>query len=158
MSDSDMVEVHKDDLGYLLAHVADELHGHPDRRHWTLPLLLRAVTRLNYSLGENKLIDLERLTPQQVAAGPHHRDIRLHQEEVRFASDAKRTPSAWRIERLRREIAVWLRTRGYVEVDESTTYLNAEAVGTIDCIREVDGSMFKVDIRGGFLFRKGDNE
>ena len=34
------------DLEYLLAHVADEIHGTPDSEHWQLPLLRQAIERL----------------------------------------------------------------------------------------------------------------
>ena len=41
------VTVDAGDLQYLLGHVADEIHGHPDPSHWKLPLLTQAIARLS---------------------------------------------------------------------------------------------------------------
>lgn len=43
----DAVMVRRSDLEYVLAHVADEIHGHPDPSHWRLPLFAEALERLN---------------------------------------------------------------------------------------------------------------
>lgn len=45
--ENEMISVRKDDLEYLIAHVADEMHGHPDRSHWQLPGVLEPVARLH---------------------------------------------------------------------------------------------------------------
>jgi hypothetical protein len=45
-----MVEVRRFDLEYLLAHVADEMNGHPDPAHWRLPLLTQALERLQQAV------------------------------------------------------------------------------------------------------------
>jgi hypothetical protein len=179
MSDSDMVAVHKGDLAYLLAHVADEIHGHPDHVHWFLPFLQHSIIRLNHSLGENMLIDLERPTltqPTQAShelhqgtAAPednpfrrvgrlHDGELRPSQSEIKYSFDAKRTPSARRIEILRDEIAVWLRTHGYVEVEQSLTYLDTGAVGNVSCTRTSDEAIFNIDVRGGYRYGRSDSE
>jgi hypothetical protein len=41
------VMVSRNDLQYLLAHVADEIHGAPDHRHWELPMLKDTIARLS---------------------------------------------------------------------------------------------------------------
>jgi hypothetical protein len=48
-----LVIVRRDDLEYLLAHVADEVYGtpRPDRSHWQLPLLNEAIARLTGALA-----------------------------------------------------------------------------------------------------------
>jgi hypothetical protein len=46
------ITVRRDDLEYLLAHVGDEMHGHPDPRHWHLPLLDEAIARLYAAVTE----------------------------------------------------------------------------------------------------------
>jgi hypothetical protein len=43
----DAVLVSRSDLEYVLGHVADEIHGHPDPAHWRLPLFTEALERLN---------------------------------------------------------------------------------------------------------------
>lgn len=48
-----LVSVHRGDLEYLLAHVADEMHGHPDPAHWRLPLLTETLERLQQAANSD---------------------------------------------------------------------------------------------------------
>lgn len=43
--------VSRDDLEYVLAHVADEIHGNPAPAHWNLPLFREALARLHAALA-----------------------------------------------------------------------------------------------------------
>lgn len=45
------VPVVRGDLEYVLAHVADEIHGNPDPAHWDLPLFREALGRLRTAAG-----------------------------------------------------------------------------------------------------------
>jgi hypothetical protein len=166
-----MVGVHKNDLAYLLAHVADEIHGHPDHIHWLLPLLQRAIGRMNYALGEDKLASLERQVPLQLQSPEtsdtgnanrtsgllHGGEPRLSPDEIRYSFEAKRTPAAVRIENLRDEMAAWLTLRGYT-VDTATTYLDSGAVGNLSVQHRRDTTIFSIDVRGGYLYMHKDDE
>jgi hypothetical protein len=44
--ETDPVQVERDDLQYLLAHVADEMYGDPDPGHWKLPVITNVINRL----------------------------------------------------------------------------------------------------------------
>jgi hypothetical protein len=48
---SSNVIVRREDIQYLLAHVADEIRGRPDPAHWHLPMLRDAITRLSAAAG-----------------------------------------------------------------------------------------------------------
>ena len=47
IADRGLVAVSREDLQYVLAHVADEIHGNPDPAHWNLPLFREALARLH---------------------------------------------------------------------------------------------------------------
>jgi hypothetical protein len=51
--------VRANDLRYVLAHIADEIHGHPDREHWVLPGLQAALRRLERAANPAQLVTIE---------------------------------------------------------------------------------------------------
>lgn len=53
---ADEIVVKRVDLEYLLAHVADEVHGNPGPEHWRLPLLQETLARLGTAVrtGEGR--------------------------------------------------------------------------------------------------------
>jgi hypothetical protein len=51
MEPSASVIARRDDLQYLLAHVADEINGNPDPAHWHLPMLRESIARLSAVAG-----------------------------------------------------------------------------------------------------------